>query len=393
MSAIDAELVRHDHGIPLPDERVDDPDADLIRRLQRSRAKTLALTADPDADHVAHLARTTRLADLEAAAAAAHIAEGRATAITGVDPVDSQARCTRAAHTATHAAPGALVKAHDRHNVGTIDTVNDEAGTALVRFRAANGSESMKELPWETLEVLRSDAPARETLPAAAQGALDLIVGDHRDGLARWEAAAAAGGAARGDADRYSRAAVVAIDRAADRLAAERPAWLTTALGERPTSSSAVRVWNDAVRDIAAHRERAGLTDEVEGLGPEPDDHDLSVRRDHVGQRVTDAGAWLADHQEPVAAVARRRTPSELEDRRAELDALLAGAPADQRDLLAKLRDIQQLPYDDLPQLLQETVRDAGERSAWITANWPHVVEAAEVEAATCDDEHGLGLD
>ncbi|MDX7140889.1 hypothetical protein SJ263_23780, partial [Enterobacter hormaechei] len=51
-----AELDRHDHGLPLPDEEPGGVDDDLTERLSRSRAKYLALTRDPDAGRAHRLA-------------------------------------------------------------------------------------------------------------------------------------------------------------------------------------------------------------------------------------------------------------------------------------------------------------------------------------------------
>ena len=62
LDAVDAELVRHDSTLRLPAEAPEDADHELIRRLNTSRAKTLAITVDPHADVISQLAGSLDLA-------------------------------------------------------------------------------------------------------------------------------------------------------------------------------------------------------------------------------------------------------------------------------------------------------------------------------------------
>ena len=47
------------------------------------------------------------------------------------------------------------------------------------------------------------------------------------------------------------------------------PAYLVAALGERPGTERAARLWDNAARRIAEHRERWGITDPHDALGPD----------------------------------------------------------------------------------------------------------------------------
>jgi hypothetical protein len=84
---------------------------------------------------------------------------------------------------------------------------------------------------------------------------------------------------------------------------------------------------------------------------------------------------------------------SQLEARRTELDERFETAPADQRDLIARLRDGNQLTLADTTEALDAALEAQGSRRDWILANWPHVVEYAEITRAIETRSYGPELD
>ena len=84
------------------------------------------------------------------------------------------------------------------------------------------------------------------------------------------QTALASHGVEPGDADRFQRAANVACERAAHRLRADPPEWLTNWLGHRPTDGPGAAVWDDSVARIAHHRAVHEIDDATPGLGPQP---------------------------------------------------------------------------------------------------------------------------
>src|SRR5690606_31864780 len=84
---------------------------------------------------------------------------------------------------------------------------------------------------------------------------------------------------------------------------------------------------------------------------------------------------------------------SQLEVRRTELDERFETAPPDQRDLIARLRDGNQLTLADTTEALNAALEAQGSRRDWILANWPHVVEYAEITRAIETRTYGPELD
>ena len=76
-----------------------------------------------------------------------------------------------------------------------------------------------------------------------------------------------------------------------------------------------------------------------------------------------------------------RRTPDQLRARRAELDSIFDTAPSDQRAFITDLRS-DQLTLDDATEILTEALIAQGDRRAWITEDWPHIVESVEIDRA-----------
>jgi conjugative relaxase-like TrwC/TraI family protein len=378
---LDADLARHDSPLHLPGE-ITDVDADLDRRLATSRAKQLALVADPGVDRIAVLAATLDLATLEERAAHARRAERHAAAVTGSEPTVDAARIERTIHTATHAVAGATVKALDRNNIGTITALDDHAGTLRILFVATDGRQAERELPWSDVQIMGA-TPVPRTLPANARVTLDHIVSTVEEHQRRWTEILASHDVASGDRERFERAARLSADRAAARLAADQPAWLTDRLGHRPDRPAPAQVWDDVVRHMATHRERHHIIDPSSALGPRPADA-RDVSDWDAGQRlIARTRVWLDNHAStPDIAPTRTRSLRELVDRQHELDTILATAPADQRDLITQLRADGTLPYDNIADLLSEALAAQGDRRRWILEHWPHIVEYAEVRHA-----------
>jgi conjugative relaxase-like TrwC/TraI family protein len=379
---LDADLARHDSPLRLPGETAD-VDDDLDRRLATSRAKQLALVADPQADRVATLVADFDLATLEARATHARQAEHHAVAvIRGFDPTDDVERIERSIHTATHAVIGATVKALDRNNIGTITAVDDDAGTLHVVFVATDGRQAERELPWGDLQIMGPN-PTPRTLPKNARATLDRTVDATSEHQHRWTEILASHGVVPGDRDRFERGARLATDRATDRLAADQPEWLTERLGPRPARSAPAQVWDDAVRNIAAHRARHHVTDPTSALGPRPADPVSAAHWDDGQRLIARSRVWLDTHAPtPVIAPTRTRSLRELHDRQDELEAILATVPNDQRDVITQLRADGILPFDNVADLLSEALATRDDRRRWILEYWPHIVEYAEVRQA-----------
>ena len=188
-------------------------------------------------------------------------------------------------------------------------------------------------------------------------------------------------GAEPGDADRYARAIDRHIERHAHTLAAERPDWLTALLGDRPADVAGATTWDDAVRDIAHWRARHQLPDHTAGLGDST--RPTRDRRQPAGTRCRPGSGSPAPGSPPPTA-STPPTPSspsrtELLDRRAELDELLAARPADWRTTIAQLRSRPAQPRRHRRPAPSRPRRPGRPGGDWILANWPHVVEYQEI--------------
>jgi hypothetical protein len=155
-------------------------------------------------------------------------------------------------------------------------------------------------------------------------------------------------------------------------------------------------VWDDAVRSIAGYRGRHGFVDERSPLGPPPIAADLLAEWASLTSEIDGATAWLAEYNPVPSIQPRVRTVSEIADRRTELDAIIATAPADQRSIIAALVG-GQLTLTDTDDLLREALSQQGDRRRWILEHWPHIVEAVELEGSKSGvadlDETPLVLD
>jgi conjugative relaxase-like TrwC/TraI family protein len=396
LDRLDLELRRHDSPIPLLDEEPDDLDTDLVRRLNRSRAKTLALTADPFADIISGIAASTPLATLEALSRNANAAEQAARSIVTVPPADARKLIERAVTVANHVAIGQTVKPADRNNLGIVVALDDNVGRVMVEFTSAEGRSAQRSFDWEELTIIEPKHPVRRSSSAEASTTLDRIVDGHQESIDRWNNVLVGHNVAPDDPHVYRRAVTVHVDRAAANLAAHQPEWLTEALGNRPMAPAAAQVWDDAVRSIAGYRGRHGFVDERSPLGPPPIAADLLAEWASLTSEIDGATAWLAEYNPVPSIQPRVRTVSEIADRRTELDAIIATAPADQRSIIAALVG-GQLTLTDTDDLLREALSQQGDRRRWILEHWPHIVEAVELEGSKSGvadlDETPLVLD
>jgi conjugative relaxase-like TrwC/TraI family protein len=369
------DLERHDTGLTPPDEQPSDTAHEVTARASRSRAKQLAHSLDPDVDFVNYLATTRTLEDLEARHVAAVAAERIATDRLGDNALALAAELARIDHVACHLTIGAAVSPADRHNVGTVTALDDTPSEALVRFTSADGHAATRRFAWTDLRVLE---PATErSLPHAAQRRLDALTATYQQRIDDWNAAVRSLGIEPGDADRYRRAIHERLDRAAYTLAADRPAWLTTLLGERPADVAGATAWNDAVRDVATWRTRHHLPDNTPGVGPRPTTDD-AAGWDQLQSRLGLTRTWLATSNRIHLADTITPSHHELLDRRRQLDALFDAAPSDWRPTVTQLQ-AGQLTLDDTTDLLKTAVEGQQARRHWILANWPHIVEYQQI--------------
>jgi hypothetical protein len=157
---------------------------------------------------------------------------------------------------------------------------------------------------------------------------------------------------------------------------------LTSALGERPTDNPAAsQVWDDAVRQIATHRLRLGVTDPAQPT-PLPEQGTLERSGTAIEETIATARQWLDAAGSVTEAPRPERTVPELQQRQRELDTILSTAPADVRDLFNGGRSSDMLPFDDVDTLLADLTGTRRDRQQWVLEHWPEVVESIEVADA-----------
>jgi hypothetical protein len=174
-------------------------------------------------------------------------------------------------------------------------------------------------------------------------------------------------------------------------LATQQPEWLTNLIGPRPDYPEGRNTWRSTLTDITRHRLENGIVHTATGLevlGPTNSDTRLTLQR-----RIGDTRRWLNEHPNH-ATTEWPIHPSRpaLARRQREVDAILDTAPPDQRTTINQIR-AGQLSLDDTQQLLATAVKGQSERQQWIVANWPHVVEAQEIDAALSAHSFGPDVD
>ncbi len=236
---------RHATGIPLPGERAENPEHELIERIHVSGAKQLVSSRDTEAARISDLATQIPVATLLDLAQQARHAERIAASEGHTNPADLRDVFDRAVTFRTHAEVGGRTRALDRDNVGHVIALDDADGTCDVLFVNDQGRSATRTMAWSELVAIDQSEPTALTADAVAT--LRQITDDVVRASREWADALATHGVEPGDADRFQRAANVASERAAHLMRADPPEWLTNWLGPRPTDGPGAAVWDDAV--------------------------------------------------------------------------------------------------------------------------------------------------
>ena len=276
-------------------------------------------------------------------------------------------------------ATGGRVRALDWDNVGTVQAVIDVTGTCLIRFDTPDGRTARKVLDWADVKPIDHPDPVELTDDADDYLALwDHAIGED---VAAWNAALADHGVAPDEPVIVAAAVDQRQRQCAHRLAGQQPDWLTWWYGPRPADPAGAHVWDDEIAAVAAWRDARHLDDHAAGYGPQPHIPQLQQRwREHL-QRSLQVRHWLQQHQPHLTAQPRPElTAAQIQNRLAELDAILATAPADQSRILDDLRHRNRAAID-LDAAIHAALTTQGERADWILEHWPHVIEHAELTA------------
>jgi len=368
---------RHANGIPLPGERAENPEHELIERTHTSGAKQLVSTRDAEAARGGDLAAEVPVATLLDLAQRARHAEHVAAREGHTNPAELRAGLDRAVTFRTHAEVGRRVRALDRDNVGHVIGVHDTDGTCDVLFVNDQDRSATRTMAWS--ELVAIDQPEPTALTEDARATLQRII-DHVDRAIReWADALAHHGIEPGDADRFQRAANVAAERAAHHLRADPPAWLTTWLGHRPTDGPGAAVWDDSVARIARHRAAQEIDDATPGLGPQPLEAEAAAPWQETMLRTLRDRIWLTEREPEPQRIHLTMSSTAMHERRAQLRALMHTAPADHRGLIEHLT-AGDIGSAAIHEHLVAAANAQQERRDWIVANWPHVVELEQLD-------------
>ena len=286
---------RHTTGIPLPGERVSEPEHELIDRVHLSGAEQLVSSRDTEAARIADLAAEVPAVTLLALAQQVRHAQRVAEHEGHANPADLRVDLDRAVTFRLHAEVGRRARALDRDNVGHVIALDDNEGTCDVLFVNDQGRSATRTMAWSELVVI--DQPEPTTLTPESKATLGRIADDVERAAREWSEALATHGVESGDADRLQRAANVACDRAAHRLRADPPEWLTNWLGPRPTDGPGAAVWDDSIARTATHRVVHEIDDTTPGLGPQPLDPAAAAVWQELMLRTLRDRVWLTDRQ------------------------------------------------------------------------------------------------
>ena len=292
-------------------------------------------------------------------------------------------------HTARHVALGVRVKALDRHNIGTVEAVDDTRGTVVVGFVSPDGREAAKELAWEQLRVIDRGVAIHDLSPDA-EATVDRIRTRLHSRFEMWAATVIALGSHPGEVNLTARAINRHVAAHANQLAGDQPDWLDALIGPRPADPVGAGTWDSLVTDIARWRTRHQHS--ADGLGPVPADPDQQQQWHALTERLATTRSWLrhAGRHEPTWPVVRSRT--ELLARRQTLETILDTAPADTRPVIAAVR-AGQLTLTDVDEILRHAGEQRDARNHWILQHWPHVVEYVEVTTTLTDHSWGPDAD
>lgn len=365
----------HSRGIPLPDDERD-PEHELIERIERSEAKALAITRSPHADAASRLAEFP-LHELDDRLRHVRSVEAQLAASGVVDPATLRATYERTAAVRSTLAVGRRVRALDRDNVGTVESIDDKHGVALVRFLSNDGRTAARSLAWVDLKVI--DGQESVELTSAAKTLLARGLADVQAAEDRWTRALLVAGINPSLAAELSEALRIRSERVAADLVASSPAWLTAWFGRRPSDAIGATMWDDAVADVAVWRDHHGVDAATPGLGAAPSDSAQLGDWRSASVAALDAHRWLAAQPALVPPISiSPMHPSQITTRLAELDELLSTAPPDCRRLITRLHE-ESADQSDVHDALVEAVRGQSARSDWILTSWPNIVEAEEL--------------
>ena len=369
---------RHATGIPLPTERAENPEHELIERIHVSGAKQLVSARDAEAARISDLATEVPVATLLARAQQARHAEWAAEHEGHTDPAKLRRELDRAATFRAHAEIGCRVRALDRDNVGHVIALDDTTGNCDILFVNDQGRSATRTMAWNELVVI--DQPEPTALTEDAVETLQWIADDVEQASREWAATLASHGVEPGDADRFQRATNVACERAAHRLRADPPEWLTNWLGPRPSDGPGAAVWDGSVAQIAKHRAGREIDDRTQGLGPPPLEPAAAAGWQELMLRTLRDRIWLADRRHEPQRVLPAMPATTVHERRSELQLLMSTAPADHRKLVERLT-VGDVGSAVVHEHLVAAVNAQDERRDWIVANWPHVVELEQLNA------------
>jgi conjugative relaxase-like TrwC/TraI family protein len=365
----------HSTGLPLPDDDRD-PEHELIERIERSEAKSLAITRSPHADAASRLAalplhvlddRLHHVRSVEAQLAAEGV----------IDPDAIRATYERAASVRSMLAVGRRVRALDRDNVGTVESVDDIEGVALVTFHSNDGRTASRALAWADLKMI--DTPGPVELSSAASALLAQRLFEVETADARWSSALVARGISASSGEELSEAMRMRIERVTADLVAGSPTWLTTWFGSRPPDAIGATVWDDAVASVAVWRDRHGISADVPSLGAAPNDPEHQGAWRSANSAALDAHSWLANRATVAPMISIPPMPStQIRERLAELDLLLSTAPPDCRGIVNRLVNTA-VDHAELYDALVEARSGQSARHSWILTSWPYIVESEEL--------------
>ena len=370
-----AETERHDAGLePRP---TDDSIDDLVRRLGRSGAKQLAHSIDAALSDVDRLSHSASLPELRGRQLRALVAEQAATERRGSPGDRLQRRIDNTRHIAEHLHVGSHVSPHDRHNIGVVTHLDDQNGSARVRFTAPDGRQASRTFTWDDLRLV-DPTPLARPITAEIEATIDRLAAPLVLTLAEWESDVRRAGYQPGDADRYQRAADVHLQRATAALIAQEPSWLRHLVGQPPQDVAGATAWNDAVRSITRYRLEHHVRGLAPGLGDRPTEPAAAAAWETTSIAIAQARVWMAssDRLEPAWPIVPSRR--ELHERHDQLDELFEAVPDDCRNLADRLQK-GGIDLKDTADILAAAATQQSERQQWIIRNWPHIVEYQEI--------------
>ena len=360
----------HSRGLPIPCDEPAAIDEQLLAAFTRREAKVFASRTDLDADTVDRLARRD-LADLERDLARATRSSRPAAAAGPVGPQGP-------------AGPTSSAKPPNRDGgcehwtaktLGSIVAVDDHAGTVDVLLTNDQGRSAERTFAWHDLVVIDRPQPVPLTEPARAT--LARIGAELAAQEARWAGYLAGFGLRPGDRDRLGGAVDAARDRAGRQLRSDPPHWPARWIRARPGDGIGACVWDQAVDRIAVWRARHHIDATSPGLGERPEG--VGGAWDREMSRLLEDRRWLEQRPARYARRVERPNGAGLDTGLGELEALMATAPPDQSRIIASLADGTVDNIELLARLAAAEARQ-GERRDWIVANWPYVVEYAEMQ-------------